>query len=198
MAVTARAVSATGRALPAIEAPAVHPEDGAGARPRLDVVDRRASAPRSVHRQVMVLRTLGVLFVVGALAVTAAAHTFVAFDQQRVDALQLELTRTVAQQQNLQISRAELESPVRVLSIAEHQLGMVAPGAVSYLAPVNPGLSVVQAGSAAKTAAGQQAGQASRSARSSRGANAVHGSKTGLGATRGSTGGRSSAISPPG
>jgi cell division protein FtsL len=156
------------------------------------VVDRRASAARSVHRQARLLRTLGVGFVVGALALTAAAHTFVASYQQNIDALQAELTQSVAQQQNLQISRAQLESPVRVLSIAEHNLDMVAPGAVSYLAPVNPGPSVEQVGSQAKTVAGVEASRAARSA------TAAHGSKSGPSATRGSTGGRSSVISPTG
>ena len=86
------------------------------------------------------------MFVVGALAVTAAAHTFVASDQQRIDTLQGQLTQTLAQQQDLQLSRAELESPVRVLAIAERQLGMVSPESVSYLPPVDPGPSVSQAG----------------------------------------------------
>jgi len=73
------------------------------------------------------------MFVVGALAVTAAAHTFVASDQQRIDTLQSQLTQTLAEQQDLQLSRAELESPVRVLAIAERQLGMISPESVSYL-----------------------------------------------------------------
>jgi hypothetical protein len=98
-----------------------------------------------------VLRALGALFVVGALGVTAAAHTLVASDQQRIDNLHGRLTQTLAEQQDLQLTRAELESPVRVLGIAEHQLGMVSSGSVSYLAPVNPGPSVEQAGTAAAT-----------------------------------------------
>jgi len=122
-------------------------------RPRLDVVDRSRRATRTLHRQARVLRTLGVMFVVGALAITAAAHTFVASDQQRIDSLQTELTQSLAEQQDLQLSRAELESPLRVLNIAEKKLGMVSPGSVSYLAPVNPGLTVAQAGSAAQSAA---------------------------------------------
>ncbi len=143
-------------ALPASMAPAQAPRqlgDGAGAprrdettesRPRLDVVERRRDRTRSVRRQARLLRTMGVLLVVGALGVTAAAHTFVASDQERVDALQLQLSQTLAAQQDLQIARAQLESPARVLYIAEHRLGMVAPGSVSYLAPVNPGPSVEQ------------------------------------------------------
>ena len=59
------------------------------------------------------LRGLGVMFVVAALAVTAAADTFVASDQQRIDALETQLSQALAAQQNLQLTRAELESPSR-------------------------------------------------------------------------------------
>jgi cell division protein FtsB len=166
MAVSARDATATARRLAASQPASSQPEDQIAPRPRLDVVERRRSESRSLRRQAKVLRALGVAFVVGALAVTAAAHTFVASDQQRIDALQTQLTETVAQQQDLQISRAELEAPVRVLNIAEHELGMVAPGSVSYLAPVNPGPSVRQSGAAAESA-GARAGVKSpdRSAR---------------------------------
>ena len=82
-------------------------------RPRLDVVDRSRRATRTLHRQAKVLRTLGVMFVVGALAITAAAHTFVASDQQRIDSLQTELTQSLAEQQDLQLSprRARVPPP---------------------------------------------------------------------------------------
>jgi cell division protein FtsL len=173
----ARADSLTERRLPASDAPSADPGELSPRRPKLDVVDRRLRASRSVHRQANVLRALGVMFVVGALAVTAVAHTLVASDQQRIDTLQSQLAQSLTNQQNLQISRAELESPLRVLSIAEHQLHMVAPGSVSYLAPVNPGPSVEQS---AKAAARQ----------------AVADLKTGIGSSR--AGGRSSAISQPG
>ena len=192
MAVTARAVSATRADWPPTRFRLLGQTTTGKPALKFDVVDRRAGAARSVHRQARLLRTLGVGFVVGALALTAAAHTFVASYQQSIDALQAELTQSVARQQNLQISRAELESPVRVLSIAEHELGMVAPGSVSYLAPVNPGPSVAQVGSRVNTVAGIEASRGTGSAKT------AHGSKSGLGVTKGSTGGRSRAISPPG
>jgi cell division protein FtsL len=119
------------------------------------------------------------MFVVGALSLTAAAHAFVASDQQRIDNLQAQLTETLAEQQGLQLSRAELESPTRLLKIAEHQLGMVSPSSVSYLAPVNPGPSVEQAATdAARAAAVASKTPASRSA--------VQGVRTAKPVTRGS------------
>ena len=127
-------------------------------RTRVAAVPGSTSSTAAVRRRARssvanLLRGLGVMCVVGALAVTAAAHAFVASDQQRIDTLQGQLTQTLAQQQDLQLARAELESPVRVLAIAERQLGMVAPGSVSYLPPVDPGPSVYQAGESAARAA---------------------------------------------
>ena len=153
MASTAREVSAAAPGLSTREPASSRPAGAGEDRPSLDVVDRRRAASRSNRRRADMLRGLGVMFVVGALAVTAAAHTFVASDQQRIDTLQSQLTQTLAEQQDLQLSRAELESPLRVLAIAERQLGMVSPESVAYLPPVDPGPSVSQAGAEASRAA---------------------------------------------
>lgn len=170
MASTARAISAAARGLTKREPASSRPADAGETRPSLDVVDRRRAASRSNRRRAGMLRGLGVMFVVGALAVTAAAHTFVASDQQRIDTLQSQLSQTLAEQQDLQLSRAELESPLRVLAIAERQLGMVSPESVSYLPPVDPGPTVSQAGAeaskAALAAAAAQAGGRAKSAQS--------------------------------
>jgi cell division protein FtsL len=192
MATAARAVSTAARALPARE-PAREPAS-ARPRPRLDVVDRRRAGSRSSHRKANTLRGLGVMFVVGALAVTAAAHTFVASDQQRIDTLQSQLTQTLAEQQDLQLSRAELESPVRVLAIAERQLGMISPESVSYLPPADPGPSVSQAGAdAARTALSAAAARKAGPPKSAK-SDALGARKR----TRTSpAGARSSAITPP-
>lgn len=124
--------------------------DGAARHPLLGVVDgRRRLAARAARRQAAVLRTLSLLVVVAALGITAAAHTLVASDQQRIDGLQAQLSGTLATQQQLRLTRAGLESPARVLSIARRSLGMVTPGSVEYLAPVDPGPSVAQAEAAA-------------------------------------------------
>jgi cell division protein FtsB len=161
MAFAAPDANSGARGLPVEEVPSPRPDSGA-ARPRLDVVDRRLRASSSTRRQAKVLKALGALFVVGAFGVTAVAHTFVASDQQRIDALQGQLGQALATQQELQVARAELESPSRVLAIAEHQLGMVSPGSVTYLSPVNPGPSVEQAGAKAARAA-SASGQKSKS-----------------------------------
>ena len=196
MASAARSVSNAAQALPALEPGTSRPAEAGSSRPRLDVVERRRAAARSVRRRVNLLRGLGVMFVVGALAVTAAAHTFVASDQQRIDALQNQLTQALAAQQDLQLARAELESPPRVLVIAERRLGMVSPESVTYLAPVDPGPSVSEAAASraalAVAAAAQKAEQVepAKSAKSD-----VLAGKT---QTRTSlAGARSSGITPP-
>ncbi len=153
MARNAEAVSGLSRRSSTEEADTAGPGDLGSGRPKLDVVDRRRSAMRTARRQATALRGLGVLVVLGALAGTAVAHAMVAAGQQRIDTLQGQVTKALVEQQNLQLARAELESPARVLSIAEHQLGMVVPGSVWYLTPVNPGPSVARAQAAAARAA---------------------------------------------
>jgi hypothetical protein len=141
-----------------------------------------------------VLKALGVSFVVGALAVTAAAHTFVASDQQHIDNLQGQLSRALATQQELQVSRAELESPTRVLAIAEHQLGMVSPGSVVSLSPVNPGATVEQAGTQAARAASSSSAPAGKLNKAAAGT-AERGPAT---STKSHAGGLSTAVSRAG
>jgi len=155
---TARAPSATATR----QSPRV-PQGQQADSPRLDVLDRRDAAAQSRRRQATILRSLGALLVVGALAATAVAHAVVASDQQRLDTLQSQLTQTLIRQQGLQLARAELESPVRVLHIAENQLGMVVPSSVSYLPAVDPGPSVAQAGASAAKAALAAADRAAKS-----------------------------------
>jgi len=191
MASAVRAAASVARGVPARRTPLSAHEELAAARLRLDVVDRRLAASRSIQRRANVLRGLGVLFVVGALGVTAAAHTFVASDQQRIDTLQGQLTQALSEQQDLQLSRAELESPVRVLAIAQGQLGMVSPGSVLYLTPVDPGPSVAQAGADEARAASVVAAQTKAVTTKP----AERGAKT-LGRSS-HAGARSSAITPP-
>jgi len=166
MARGAQAISAASRRPSTRESSSVEPESPRSGHPKLDVVDRRRSALRTTRRQVTVLRGLGVLAVMGALAATAVAHAVVAAGQQRIDTLQGQVTQTLVEQQDLQLARAELESPARVLSIAEHQLGMVVPASVLYLTPVDPGPTVAQAEEAAAHAGNARHGAGSRKPKS--------------------------------
>jgi cell division protein FtsL len=106
------------------------------------VLDARELARRAQARAVARIVVVSVAIVAVALLVVAGAQAFVAERQLRIDNLEQQLTTAVARSQTLQLSRAELSSPSRVLAVAEHTLKMVAPGSVRYLRPVRPGPSV--------------------------------------------------------
>ena len=128
--------------------PAGRPGQGKAAQPRkppLGVVDRRHVLDRARRRQARVLFAVSGAVVAGALTVAAAGHALVAASTVQADGLQSQLTGALATQQNLLTERATLETPGRVLSLAEHRFKMVAPSGVTYLQPVNPGPSVLQA-----------------------------------------------------
>jgi cell division protein FtsL len=115
-------------------APPRHPD-----RPSLTVVSGAALAQRRLRRRGRAVLVLAALVVAAALLVVAAGQAFVAAQQVRLDRLDQQLSASVAKGENLQLTRAQLESPSRILSLAEHQLGMVVPVSVTYLVPVDPG-----------------------------------------------------------
>ncbi|MGD0220217.1 MAG: hypothetical protein ABSC73_07135 [Acidimicrobiales bacterium] len=108
-------------------------------RPSLTVVSAAALAQRRLRRRARAALVLAGLVVAAALFVVAAGQAFVAAQQVRLDRLDQQLSASVAKGENLQLTRAQLESPSRILSLAEHELGMVVPVSVTYLVPVNPG-----------------------------------------------------------
>jgi cell division protein FtsB len=86
------------------------------------------------------------LVLVGAsLFSVAAAQAFVAARQVALDHEQQKLSSAVARNQNLEFTLSNLESPARIVAIAEGRYGMVVPANVLYLAPVNPGPTVITA-----------------------------------------------------
>jgi cell division protein FtsL len=132
------------------------------ARPPLGVVDRRGAVERGRRRQARVLFFVSGAILAIALTVAAAGHALLASTQVNADTLQGELAQAVATQQNLQLERAQLETPSRVLAFAEHRLRMVAPSGVTYLQPVDPGETVLQAHESPGTTS-QQSGHHTRS-----------------------------------
>jgi cell division protein FtsL len=108
-------------------------------------LDRRGLLERSRHRQARLLLSLSIALVAAALAIASVGHAVLARQQLVIDKVQSQVQRTLQTEQNLQLERAQLETPARVLRIAESRYGMVAPQSVSYLKPVNPGESVLKA-----------------------------------------------------
>jgi cell division protein FtsL len=132
---------------------------------RLEVLDRRHLRARAERRQVRVLVTLSGLVLVGALVIVAAGHALLASDQVRVDSINSAVASALAKEQNLQLERAELESPSRVLAIAKTELKMVTPSSVVYLPPVNPGESVAAAHEARPSSATSSSHRVARRSR---------------------------------
>lgn len=127
--------------------------------PSFGVVDRRNVLERAMRRQSRVLLLLSGGVLAGALTVAAAGHALLAASQVRADNLQSSVASAVATQQNLELQRAKLETPSRVLSLAQKRFKMVAPSGITYLQPVDPGESVEQAHEAqAKATHSQRSG----------------------------------------
>ncbi len=118
-------------------------------RARLAVLSERELARRAERRRIRVLVALGALALGVALFVVVVGQTVVASQQVRIDTLNQALANAVARNQDLQLTRAQLAAPARILQLAEHDLGMRAPAGVSYLTPVDPGPSVAAVGATA-------------------------------------------------
>ena len=98
-----------------------------------------------MRRRTRLLVVSSVGFVAAALFAVAAGQAIVAAHQVELDQAQQSLSAAVARDQNLEFTLSKLESPARIVEIAEGRYGMVVPQAVVYLAPVNPGPTVIAA-----------------------------------------------------
>jgi cell division protein FtsL len=107
----------------------------------------RPVAPAQPKAHQHIRRTRLVVF--GALAIIVAAMLLVAIgsalvvsQQVRLDAAEQSLTAASTRNTDLQVQRAELASPTKVLKVAQTKLGMVTPKTVIYLVPVKLGPTV--------------------------------------------------------
>lgn len=114
----------------------------AKARPELRVLSRADLARRRERRRARRLIGLSSIVVAGALGLVTGANSFVAADQLHVDSLQSQVAAAISTNQSLQLQKADLEAPSRILSIAKGRLDMIEPSGVTYLTPVtNSGLT---------------------------------------------------------
>lgn len=118
------------------------PEAARQGREQLTVLDARTLAERSRLRRARVIALVAGAVLAASLATVAIGQDLVASQQVRLDNARQQLAQSVADEQQLQLRRAQLESPARILQIAEHQLHMIAPSSVSYLAPVSIGATL--------------------------------------------------------
>jgi len=114
-------------------------------RARLGVVGPAALQRRRMRRRARAMLAGAVVIVAGTLVLVAGGQALVAAHQVSLDATEQALAQGVARNQNLQLTRANLASPARVLEIAEQRFGMIVPRSITYLAPVNPGETVIAA-----------------------------------------------------
>ena len=134
-------------------APDAQPVPGAhdANRVGLTVLGRAELAQRRQRRRAQLVCVLAATVVAVSLLVVAAGQAFVAAQQVRLDRLDRGLATAVARDQNLQLTRAQLASPSRILQVAERELGMVVPRNVIYLVPVNPDRSTAPSAPRAAT-----------------------------------------------
>lgn len=110
-------------------APARQPGPGERARPRLELV---APAPRLRISRRLALGALGAGFALLLMALVAL-HVVIAQEQFRLDGLQVKASNEQAAYEKLRLAVAQLESPARIVSVAEGSLGMRQPASVTYL-----------------------------------------------------------------
>jgi cell division protein FtsL len=106
-----------------------------------------APRPRHLHlvrteeRQRANRRHAAVAVVIGALAIVSmglvALHVLIAEAQFRLDHLQAVAAVQQAQYERLRLDVAQLESPARIVSVAEGKIGMQQPGSVTYLPAIS-------------------------------------------------------------
>ena len=143
---TRRSAYATrGAAAVAVE-PARGPDLAPAPRPRpaerpnhLRVV---APSERVRRRMTPAMAVLITAALFATLLAVAVAHTVLVEGQVRLDELDAQLSTEQARYQELRLEVAEMESPDRVVRVAQEQ-GMVAPDDLKYLQPPAPDPSTV-------------------------------------------------------
>lgn len=115
-------------------------------RRRLTVVPPHRVDRAVGRRRARAMLLLASAFLVGAIFVIGMGQNLLGTQQIRLDYLQGQLASATQTNENLLLSRAQLEAPARILQLAEHRLGMITPNSVVYLTPVLPGPTVADHG----------------------------------------------------
>ncbi len=105
---------------------------------RFRVLTARDLQARARRRRARAVAAVAGTLLIGSLLAIAIAQALVASQQIRLDSLEQRLAAAVATNQELQLQRAELASPARILDLAKRELGMITPGDVTYLPAVAP------------------------------------------------------------
>jgi hypothetical protein len=116
-------------------APRSRPQPQPQRRPDLRLVDdARLSAAARRRRARLVMGVVAVV-TTGCLFALAACNAMLVSGQGRIDHLQTEVREAQARYSANRLKVAELESPDRIVRVAQQRLGMVPPPGVKYLSP---------------------------------------------------------------
>lgn len=113
--------------------PARRPQ--APARPRLRVVDDARLVAAHRRRRMRLVVTLAAVGATGCLFLLAAFNAMLVSGQGRLDRLEQQVAEAQSQYSANRLRVAELESPDRIVRVAQDRLGMVPPPDVTYLTP---------------------------------------------------------------
>jgi cell division protein FtsL len=98
-------------------------------RPRLRI------AARPTRRRVAGIAFISATVTLAALFAAAVFQTILVQGQQRLDQLDRQVSQEQDQFDQLRAQVAQLESPERIVAVAQNRLGMVQPDRVTYIAP---------------------------------------------------------------
>ena len=98
-------------------------------RPRLRI------AVRPSRRRVAGIAFVSATVTLAALFAAAVFQTILVQGQQRLDQMDRQVRLEQDQFDQLRANVAELESPERIVAVAQNRLGMVQPDKVTYIAP---------------------------------------------------------------
>ncbi|HTV10304.1 MAG TPA: hypothetical protein VME20_00445 [Acidimicrobiales bacterium] len=110
--------------------PAPEPQGAPEPQRHLTLV-RQVDRKRASRRHFLVAGTIASL--AGVSMGLVGLHALIAENQFRLDNLQQQAATQQAQYEKLRLNVAQLESPSRIVSVAEGTLGMQQPGSVTYL-----------------------------------------------------------------
>lgn len=111
------------------------PEAQPQGRPWLRVVDDTRLTVAHRRRRTRLVVTLAAAAAAGCLFLLAAFNAMLVSGQGRLDRLELRVAEAQSQYSANRLRVAELESPDRIVRVAQDRLGMVPPPDVTYLTP---------------------------------------------------------------
>lgn len=126
---------------PTPRAPVLPGERGIPPRPPLRVVPgSRPRLPAGRRRARLLMMALGLL-VAACMFATVGAQVVLTQRQLRLDQMSQALSQAQMTNDQLELQVAKLESPSRIVSVAQTKLHMAPPASVVYLSPVTPAAS---------------------------------------------------------